>query len=344
MGFKNYFIATTILIGLIIGFTYSLDLGTYTLVVDTNIQEYVFEQSLPIYLWVVVPVIILFISTILHMLFYGFKNFFEKQAVDSDLKNINNYIEKRLLNEKSNKRLKNKEFKKLGEVLNQLEIDIKNDQFKCENESLNNIAHKINDISKDNYIAIKSLKLDKNNPIEYKNLINRVKKDSNFALEILKNSTKYSQDVIKVAFDQVLENKSIDRIKNLIDGLNITNEMVASLLLKDSKLSAEQRYTNSEILHLIQDNKLSNKELIEIAKNYKKTMQPEQLIKLFEDIVANDESLTESYLYVLFQYEMLTQIKEIIENSSKDEYTTFKALIDLKDAGKHYSVESLCLS
>ena len=72
-------------------------------------------------------------------------------------------------------------------------------------------------------------------------------------------------------------------------------------------------------------------------------MQPEQLMKLFEDISAHDESLTESYLYVLCEYEMIAEVKEILVNSQKDEYIPFKAIIDLKDAGKHYSVESLAL-
>ena len=343
MGFKNYFTASIILMALVAGFVYSLNLGSYTLLVDTKIQNYIFEQNLPIYIWIVLPVFILFILTVLHMSFYGSKGYFAKKALSCDINTINDYIQKRLLNEKSNKKLKTKEFKQLGVILNQLDIDIKNDEFNCEDDSINNIVNKVKDIKKDNYVVTKSLKLDANNPIEIQNLKNRIKKDDNFALEVLKNGSKYDDDIIKLAYDLVLQNKSIDRIKNVVENLNMTNDMVAALLLKDSKLSAEQRYTNTQILQLIQDNKLSNQDLIQIAINYKKTMQPEQLIKLFEEIAANDESLTESYLYVLFQYEMLTQIKEILDNSQKNEYTVFKALIDLKDAGKHYSVESLCL-
>jgi hypothetical protein len=86
-------------------------------------------------------------------------------------------------------------------------------------------------------------------------------------------------------------------------------------------------------------------ELIKLAKNYERIMSPEQIIKLFEDIAAYDEALTESYLFVLFEYQMIEQAREILVNSQKDEYAIFKAMLDLRDAGKHqYSVDNLVIN
>jgi hypothetical protein len=344
MGIKNYFTAGLILIGIISTYTYNLNLGSYTFIMDIHILSIYFEQTLPIYIWIVVPTFVLFLATIVHLFYYSSKAFFCKQALASDAKTINTYVEDRLLNKQSNKRLKTKEFKELGNILNNLDIDVINNDFKSNNDSLNLTVEKVSDIKANNYVSIKSLKLDEKNPLEKHNLINRINKDSNFALEVLKQSSKYDETIVKIAFNNAIDNKPFDRIKKLVDELSMDADMTLNILSKDLKLKPEERFTNSEILDLIQKNKLSNTDLIKLAREYKKRIeQPDQLIKLFEDIAAFDETLTESYLYVLFQYEMLSQIKEILENSQKNEYLIYKALMDLKDAGKHYTVENLTL-
>jgi len=344
MGFKKYIIATIVLLGLVSGFVYSLDLGTYTLDIDTGIKDVVFTQTLPIFVWLIVPAILLFVATIFHMVFYGSKGYFQRKAQLSDINTLEEYIQNRILNKTSSKRIKTQELSNLANILNQLEINVQNGNFECKNAKLNEVVNMVNDINNNKFVSLKSLKLEENNNLELKNILNRIDSDDNFAYEVLKTPAKYESNVVNHAFNNVIENKSLERVKSVLENLTLSNDMVLKLLLKDSKATAEQRFTNSEILRYIQDNKLSNKELIEIARNYKRTMQPEQLIKLFEDLSAADESKTESYLYVLFEYEMLTNIKEILINSQKDEYIVFKALMDLKDAGKHYSLESLKLS
>ena len=345
MGFKKYLIASIVLLGLISGFIYSLDLGTYTLNLDLGIQDMVINQTLPILIWVLIPALLLFIATILHMMFYGSVNFIQNKVRINDIKAIEDHIQNRIINKSSTKKVKTKELSELAKIIDQLEINVLDNNFKCENEKLNDIANIANDVSNTNkFISLKNLKLDEKNELEVKNIINRIDADDNFAFEVLKTPEKYEKEVLEYAFNVIIEKKSLDRMKNVMNNFPLTNKMVSKILLKDSKEPAENRFTNAEILEFVKNNDFSNQELIEIARNYKRTMQPEQLIKLFEDISAADESKTESYLYVLFEYEMLTQIKEVLLNSQKNEYIIFKALMDLKDAGKHYNLDSLKLS
>jgi hypothetical protein len=344
MGIKNYFTAGLILITFVAIYAYNLNLGSYTFIIDINILSIYFKQTLPVFIWIILPAFILFVATMFHLFFYSSKAFFCKQALASDAKTINTYVEDRLLNKQSNKKLKTKEFKELGNILNNLDIDVNNTEFVSNNDSLNATVSKVAGIKSNQYVSIKSLKLDATNPIEVHNLINRIKKDDNFAFEVLKEAKKYDANVAKIAFEIVMENKPFEKVKRLIEELPLDAEMALKILLKDLTLTVEERFTNNEILLLIQKNNFSNADLIKLAKKYKTHMQPDQLIKLFEDISIYDEKLTDAYLYVLFQYEMLSQIKEILENSQKGEYMIFKALMDLKDAGKHYSVESLVFS
>jgi len=345
MGLKKYLIASIVLLGLISGFIYSLDLGTYTLNLDLGIQDMVINQTLPIFIWLLIPALLLFVATILHLMFYGSVHFIQNKVRMNDIKAIEDHIQNRIINKSSNKKVKTKELAELANIIDQLEINVLDNNFKSENEKLNDIASIANDVSNTNkFVSLKNLKLDEKNELEVKNIINRIDADDNFAFEVLKSPEKYEKEVLEYAFNIIIEKKSLDRMKNVMNNFELTNEMVTKILLKDSKEPAENRFTNAEILEFVKNNDFSNQELIDIARNYKRTMQPEQLIKLFEDISAADESKTESYLYVLFEYEMLTQIKEILLNSQKNEYTIFKALIDLKDAGKHYNLDSLKLS
>jgi hypothetical protein len=345
MGLKKYLIASVVLLGIISGFLYSLDLGNYTLNLDLGIQDMVINQTLPIMVWILIPALILFVSTILHLIFYGSVNYIQSKVRNNDIRAIEDYIQNRILNKNSTRKVKTKELAELAKVIDQLEINVQNNNFKCENEKLNEVVNAVNDVKNSNkFVSLKNLKLDEKNELEIKNIINRIDSDDNFALEVLKSPSKYANEVIEYAFDVVIEKKSLSRLKSVLSNLTLTNKMVSKILLKDSKEPAETRFTNAEILEFVKNNDFSNQELIEIARNYKRTMQPEQLIKLFEDISAADESKTESYLYVLFEYEMLTQIKEVLLNSQKNEYTIFKALMDLKDAGKHYNLDSLKLS
>ncbi len=66
-------------------------------------------------------------------------------------------------------------------------------------------------------------------------------------------------------------------------------------------------------------------------------------VENFEKLVQEKEEYTTAYLYVLAEYEMIDKMRDILANSATQEYIPFKALIDLKDSGKHtYSIETLC--
>jgi len=348
MGFKKYIIASIAFMVIVSIATNFLELGVYELVVNAKIEGLfdleLIKHTLPIYIWIVIPTFILFILTLAHMMFYGSKSYFHSNALLSDVQTIQEHIEARLLNETSQKKLKTSELKELGSILDQLEINTTSEEFNSQNTALNSTVQKVSKITNNEYVQNKSIKLDKDNVLSKQNLINRINEEDNFALELLKSADEYEENIVYMAFNKAIDNKPLEKIKAIIENLNLSNEMVAILLLKDSTQDAQNRFTNNEILNLIKDKQLSNKELIDIAKNYKLTMQPEQLIKLFEDISAADESLTESYLYVLFEYQMLPQINEVLLNSQREEFTAFKALMDLKEAGKHYTLENLTLS
>ena len=336
MGFKKYIIAAIILIGATVGYAMYLNLGDYTL----NIPQLQFEYTLPIYIWIAVPAGVLFIATILHMIYYGSKNYFAKRAIDKDIKILEGIIKKRLLKENANDLLTTDGLKNIGDIIKQMDINL-TDNIVTSSKELNDIIQKINLINKGKYLSYKELKLSSDNPFYQKNLFNRVKEDITFALDVLRENDRYSLELIESAFERVVEDKSMTTIKKILPNLKLTNNMIKKLLQKNSNTTKEFALSNEDILKYIREADFTNEELIALAKAYKKTLSPDQLIKLYEDIAADNAKFTPAYLYVLFDFQMIDQAKDILLNSQPNEYKVYKALLDLRAAGKHYSLDDL---
>ncbi len=337
MGLKKYIFGSFILILAVFGFVFSIEAGDYRL----EVLEQAFV--LPVALWLVLPMIALYLLSILHILFYGLKNYFVVKAVSKDTTNMVSLISKKLLNQESYVVFKNKEFEELSKVLKQLDLSFNNTEFSSSYKELNKISEQLKNISDGKYLPTKELKLPNDNLVMIDNLINRVDTDENFALEAIKKSNSYSNKIVEKAIAKVIETKSITTIKKHINDMTLTGNILVLLCQKDSKQKVEFIMSNDEIVKLIEKVELTNTNLIDIYASYKSVMMPEQIIKLFEDISGSNEDYTSAYLYVLAEYEMTDKIRDILVNSATNEFSAHKALIDLKDANKHsYSLDTLC--
>ncbi len=337
MGLKKYILGTILLMIIVAGYTYSIEAGDY------QVQIVDFILVLPIAAWIILPMALLFVMTVLHILFYGLKNYFAIKSIAKDSETLITLVTKRMLNESSNSNFQNKNFKEVSSILNQLDIDITNSNFSSENKDITKTIDQVFAIRSGKYISSKELKLNNDNPIMIENIKNRINQDDDFALETVKKNSSYPSEVIKAAFSKVVEIKSITTIKKLIEDIDFDEEMVITLLKKDGEQIEQFAMTNDVILKLIKKVKLTNQQLITISKNYKQLMRPDQIIKLYEDITAIDEEYMTAYLYILAEYEMVDKMRDILDNSAIHEFVAFKALVDLKDSGKHtYSLDTIC--
>lgn len=337
MGLKKYILGSLILIIALFAFVFTQHSGDYRL----ELFDYVLV--LPTALWIVAPVLILFVLSVLHILFYGLKNYFALKAVSKDSETFLKLVQKKLLNENIKTNFQNKQFKEISATLEQLEIDVINSDFSSKDKGISKVADQIFSIRSGKYISAKELKLDPTNPLMIQNIKNRIDSDDNYAVDALKKSSNHPKEIVEFAFYKVLKNKSMTTMKKHIDEIEFSSKMLLALLQKDSEQSDQVSMTNDVILSLIKRTPLTNEELIKIAKYYKTSMNPEQLLKLFEDISTENEESTAAYLYVLSEFEMVDNMRDILANSQQHEFIAFKALLDLKDAGKHtYSLDSLC--
>ncbi len=334
MGLKNYIIASILLIILVFGFAHSLELGEYTF----SMLDY--SLTLPVAVWIVLPVALLAFVTYLHIIFYGLAKYFRLKAIDSDIDTTFSLIESKLLGKEQKGAFRTKKFKELSSVLNQFDISPTKDIFSSSNEELNKVVSSIQNINSGKYVSEKSIKPQENSTLAKQNLINKINEQVDFALDIVKKAENYDSNIVKTAFLKVLSEKSMTTIKKVYKNINFDKELACKFFEKDRE-NSEFGLENSEIIDIVKNIKLTKNDFVEMAKNYKKSLNPDKIIDLFEKLSNQNEEATTAYLYVLSEFEMIDKLREVLAGTNENEYVVFKALIDLKDAGKHYNLESL---
>ena len=334
MGLKNYIIASILLIILVFGFTHSLEFGEYTF------SMFDYSLTLPIAIWVVMPLALLAFVTYLHIIFYGLVKYFKLKALDYDMDALFSLIESKLLEKENKSNFRTKRFKELSNVLNQLEIKPSREIFSSSNEELNKIVSSIQSIKDGKYVSEKSIKIQENSTLGKQNLLNKINEQVDFALDVVKKSENYDFDTVKQAFLKVLSEKSMTTIKKVYKNVNFDKELVSKLFEKDRE-NSEFGFENSEIIDIVKNVKLTKDDYLEMAKNYKSTLNPDKIIDLFEKLSNQNEEATTAYLFVLSEFEMIDKLREVLANTNENEYVSFKALVELKDCGKHYNLESL---
>jgi hypothetical protein len=334
MGFKKYVVFSILFIVAVYLYAFSLELGTYKItVLDISLP-------LPIEVWIIAPLVLLFVATILHLIFYGLIGAFKQRAINKDHDAMVSMLKAILLGKNSSKRFKTASFKNLSSILSQFDLSIKDSTFSSSDAELNKIVASVQDINTGKFVNDKSIKFSELSPIVTQNLLNKVNEQVDFAVDVLKKSENYNSEIVRQAFLNVIRDKSMTTVKKLYKNIKLDKYLAKKLFEKDAS-NNEFGFTSDEILSIVKSLNFLPEDYMFLAKNYETILQPDQIIALFEKLSTEIEEATPAYLHVLFEYEMIDKVREIVTPSEESEYTAFRALLDLKDAGKHYDLETI---
>lgn len=336
MGLKKYIFFSIVFIAIVGGCAFLLVQGEYTV----NVEKFNLSVTLPIAIWVILPAVILVVATILHILFYGFRNYLQTRAIEKDEENLLELIKENLLENNSNKNFKIKEIKEIANILSQMNLVSKSENFESSNKDITKIVNTIKEINDGNYINDKSLKFNKLGSISDRNLKNRLKDDIDYCMDIVKKSDSNTPENVKVAFLKVLEEKSMTTVKKILDGLKLDKEMLLALIDKDSK-NNEFSLDSEVLIKYIKEAGFNKEEYINLVKIYKSSITPDELIAMFETLSNDSDTAADAYFYVLMEFEMIDKVRESLNGYGAHEFTAYRALIDLKDSGRNYTIDSL---
>ena len=336
MYIKRYTVASFILMALVGAFVY-----TYVTPETTTIDFFGIPlPALSIAVWVVVPLFILYIASVLHFSFYSFLGSMNLRKYDKDYDKLMDAIVEAYLGKKSRAHsFKTERYSLLGTLLeNTALFPVGNIIANTDNEKIVDVLQAIEKIKNGEVVDLKQYNLLMENELVVQNERNRYKTGELTAEMVLTNSTKYADALKQEVYVDYVKSASIANIEKY--KVLLTKEALYEILARVNADSFTLEINNDELVSLMHKLELSVNDYIKLSSVISHGgMIPEQRMRLFETLSDENEAIIPAYLYTLFDLEVLAPVDEILDNSQPDEYQKFKAYRALKECNKHFSIE-----
>ncbi|MGE0738896.1 hypothetical protein [Sulfurimonas sp.] len=334
MHLKKYTIASLLLIVLIGWYVYAF-------VTQESMSITIFGLVLPplsIAALVVLPMVLLYVASMLHMSFYALMGVLKLRKYEKDHeKMVDSIIDAYLGKENRSHSFKTQKYQLLGSLVDNATI-FPTAEFNAEvdNKKINDVLNVINSIRNGEVADLRKYSLPVSNAIVIQNERNRYKKGVLSAEDILSSPNRYDASLCKEVYVDFVKKAPLHTIEKYKNAL--TKEALFTILSRINADSDTLVVSNEVLLSLFKAMNLTVSEYIDASKKLAKAMLPEQRMKLFETLSNEDEAAMEAYLFTLFDLEMLTAAKEVLDASSSGEYARFKAYRTLRECGKHFDI------
>jgi hypothetical protein len=332
-----YILASIVLMAIVGGYIHNINPN------DFSYDIAGIHLVLPIAIWVIIPMFILMIASLIHMMFYGAKNFFKFKKWENDTENLNNALYWSILHEPKPHKFNLPKLKETASILQVSNLKI-NSPADGVSEKLQSALNIISEIEKGECVDFKEKKLANvlsiSNPIVIRNQFNCLSKDENFAEEVLQSKEKYDNAVFEKALKIFSKKTTFPKAKKY--SKIFTRESFLKLMsrvTRNNDLGLDTTILNEFITDLQSDLKCSD--FLLIANITKKQLSPDENLKLFKDYQTKYPKAEIAYLYLLFDYEMIDKAGEYLDEHDADDFMRFRALYDLKKTYTKYKITDL---
>ncbi len=332
MGLRKYLIFSLIFIVLVGAYIYSINGDTYTLTL------FGVSITLHIALWVILPAAILLIASVLHMIYYGFKDYLSQRNLKKDYKNFISQIRSQFLAEPISINYSSEMYKLPAKLIKLFKFDPDKEVKDLGDNDFNEIVENLKKIENGEVVDLKKYKLSKDNYYVKKNSINEMKKDSKKAESLLKNCNDKEDELCKEAFEMYINQaSSYEDIKRF--GFEIDRAMFVKLLNRFEDQNDSFKFGIDDLIELFGKFDFDKASYLNYAKKIKTLLNPEAALTLFERISSEKDSAMQAYLYLLFEFGMIDKAREILENMDKKECEKFRYFLYLRDSGKNFDID-----
>ena len=334
MYIKRYTIAALLLVVLVGWYVYAF-------ITQDSVSINVFGVDLPslsIAMWVVVPLVVLYIASIAHMSFYSFLGSLKLRKYDKDYeKMIDSIVDAYLGKKDRSHTFKTDRYKLLGALVDNTTV-YANENLSSEisNDKIDAVLKCIEEIKNGEVADLKKYSLPSYNHLSIQNERNRYKSGGISAEGILGHLEKYDNVLAEEVYIDFVKTAPLNMIEKYKKSM--TKDALFVIL---SRINAEENtleIPNDDLIALFNDLDLNKKDYINASIALSKTMIPDQRIKLFETMSNDDDRVVDAYLFTLFDLEMLAPANDILYNSQANEYIYFKAYSSLRECGKSFDI------
>lgn len=332
MQLKRYTIASLILMLLVSAAVYTIDSGS----VSFDLLGMHFP-NLPIAFWVVVPLIIMYFASLLHMGVYAIVGNIKLRRLGKDHEKMVDALRDALLGVgERNYVYKSDSYKLMGKLIDNSLVLPFETLRSVGNEKIDEALELLRDVKEKKKIDIKKFHLPNTTSVAIQNNLNRLERGELDADSILSRPESYGDVVCAKAFESYVKTASSGSV------LKYKRFFTKSTLLDFvQRINAAENgieINNDELIALFNGLKLDTNDWIDLSEAMAKNMLPEQRIRLFETISEKCDDAMEGYLFTLYDLQMIDTANEILNNTAHSDYQIFKAYRDLKQANKHYDI------
>jgi len=332
-----YIIASIILMVIIGSIVYSIIPGSY------NYDYLGFPIDLPIAVWIVIPMFLLMLASIVHMMFYSAKNFFKFKKWEKEASKLNDALYWSLLHEPRTHKFNLPKLKESASLLSVASVTV-NGPVDTVSEKLRDALSLLSEIDRGEYVDLKSKKLAhilaSDNPIVQKNMINRLNKVDTFAEEVLQNHENYEKYIFNLARTKFVNEANFVKAKKYINVIDRESFLILlNRLSREDDLGITKEILDEFIVAL--ETELKCSDYLFIATLTMKQLSPDENLKLWRKYEAKYTKAQIAYLYLLFEYEMIEKAGEYLDEHDVDDFKRFRALFDLKKEHKKYKITDL---
>ena len=320
---RKFLVYCIIYTAVVAGLTYSL-----------NSSDFTFELlgqaiTLPVAVWVALPVALLALLALLHIAYHGYAFYRYKKWIKKDSQLYKDLAKETLLGFDSNKEFKTDAYKIASQVTRSISPWNEFKEMGVDDAELNNIMQTIKSIKNKEIVDLKKFRLAKDSKINILNELNKIEQLPTYYLDLLKNHD-LNDTLKKVAVAKLIKTANFSDIKRA--NLDLTSEEIMSIIARF--VNDEIDLSSDEIFDLLNNVKVTKAQYDKAAIMLRNKLKPDAFIGIFEKLKSIHADADEAYVYALFELQMLDKVREAIENSDPDEFKEIKVLLFLRDNGK----------
>ncbi|MFZ2890137.1 hypothetical protein [Sulfuricurvum sp.] len=332
MQLKRYSIASFILMILVAVAVYSVDNGSISF--DLLGMHF---PNLPVAFWVIVPLFIMYLASLLHMGIYAIMGNFKLRRLNKDHEKMMDALRDSLLGlSERNYVYKSDAYKLIGKLVDNSLILPYETLRSIGNEKIDEALELLRDVKEKKKVDIKKFHLPATTSIAIQNNLNRFERGEIDADAVLSRPDNYGEIVCVKAYELYIKTASVGSVIKF--KYLFTKSSLITFIQRINASENGIQITNEELVSIFSILKLQVHDWIDLSEAMSKNMLPEQRIRLFEMLSENNDDAMEGYLYTLYDLQMIDTANEILNNTANNDYLIFKAYRDLKRANKHYDI------
>jgi uncharacterized membrane protein len=298
----------------------------------------IYLPKLPIAFLVVVPILLLYIASVVHMFYYSVKGSFKLRKYQKDYERLVDAVSDAYLGKPDRHHtFRTERYTLFGHLIDNSTIVPGEGLDAVGDEKIDKTLEIIQRLKAGESVELKKLNLSSDNPLVVQNDFNRYANGELSDEEIMNKSSLYSDALCLKAYSHFVATAPLYAIEKYKSHMN--KEALYTVLARVNAEEQTLEASNDALIELMSGVELDEEDYIAASSILANHMVPDQRIKLFELLSETNETVMPAYLYTLFDLEMLEPANEILDNSQPEEFENFKAYRALKECNKNFKID-----